>query len=395
MQLMPKHMATPSDRVVCYGIRGLAGTRLKTGIVKLALVALVLTVTAPGTAQAQSASCAQLNATLSTLSNNKDFRVLNVNQNKARELAGQIRNAESVFVRGGCQTLLNKSQKLTAECMRVARVIVKGRDDYAKLSASIETGQAVSQQREVALQQIARFGCNAGTNTTYNSQSEIKSPFARLFEQLFGGGQQVLDPYGYNPNGQTLRTVCVRSCDGYYWPISFSTVPEFLADDNATCQSQCPGSDVELYYYHNPGETPEDMINLAGAPYSSLPDAFRYRQEYDSSCSCKAPVTYGRIEVATIGGSSPGRAMVAYDDLDFPLPLRDPRQQTRVVEVAAIHVPLPRPRPVQPGEQGPATSPTPVETAASGDMQLLKFGDRVVRLVGPVTPYARSVAAGS
>lgn len=368
---------------------------MKTGIVTLALAALVFTVAVPATAEAQSASCAQLNATLNTLSNNNDFRVLQVNQNRARELAGQIQNAESVFVRGGCQTLLNQGQKLTAECMRVARVIVNGRDDYTKLSASIETGQAVSQQREVALQQIARFGCNTGASTTYNSQTESKSPFARLFEQLFGGGQQMIDPYGYNPNGQTLRTVCVRSCDGYYWPISFSTVSEFLADDAATCQSQCPGSDVELYYYHNPGETPEEMINLAGAPYSGLPNAFRYREEYDSSCSCKAPITYGRIEVASADGSTSGRAMVNYADLDFPLPLRDPRQKTQLVEVAAIHVPLPRPRPARPGEQGPATSPAPVETASSGDMRLIRFGDRVVRLVGPMTPYAQSGAAGS
>ena len=368
---------------------------MKTGITTSALVALVLAVTAPGTAEAQSASCAQLNSTLNTLSNNKDFRTLQANQIKARELSDQLQNAESVFVRGGCQALLNKGQKLTAECMRVARVIVKGREDYKKLSASIETGQAVSQQREVALQQIARFGCNAGSSTTFNSQSDTRSPFARLFEQLFGGGQQVLDPYGgYNPNGQTVRTVCVRSCDGYYWPISFSTVPEFLGDDEATCQSQCPGSDVELYYYHNPGETPEDMINLAGAPYTTLPNAFRYREEYDASCTCKAPITYGKIEVANAGGSSPGRAMVNYGDLDFPLPLRDPRRRNQVVEVAAIHVPLPRPRPPQPGEAGLASA-APVETATSGDMTLLKFGDRVVRLVGPMTPYARSRAAGS
>ena len=370
---------------------------MKTNIVSAALLSALLVLSFAKTVEAQSASCAQLNQTLRTLSNNRDFSNLKANQDKARELQGRLRDAESVFVRGGCQKVLNAGQKLSGDCMRVARVIVKGREDYDKLAASIETGQAVAQQREVALQQIARFGCGTNTNAPV-SQDTRKSPFTQLFEQLFGGGnnQQVIDDFGYNRNGSTLRTVCVRSCDGYYWPISFSTVAEFLGDDASVCASQCPGSDVQLYYYHNPGEDPEDMINLAGVPYTAMENAFRYREEYDASCTCKAQVDYGTIQLAGTGGGMPGRATVAFADVNFPLPIRDPRHQIEVSTIDAVHVPLPRPRPPQPGEPGaPAPGATPVVTAASSEMRLLKFGDRVVRLVGPDTPYARSVAAGS
>jgi hypothetical protein len=280
----------------------------------------------------------------------------------------------------------------------VARSIVNGRETYNQLAASIETGQAVAQQREVALQQIARFGCNSASSATVSSPSTEKSPFTRLFEQLFGGGrQQVVEDYGYNPNGQTLRTVCVRSCDGYYWPISFSTVPEFLGDDAASCSKQCPGSDVELYYYHNPGENPEDMINLNGAAYRGLPNAFRYREVYDSSCSCKAPINYGTIQVSATDATSPGRATVSFVDLNFPLPMRDPRRQSAVNIVEATHIPLPRPRPARPGEPG-ATQQGEipiVTTATTTGRRLIRFGDRVVRLVGPDTPYAQLGAKGS
>ena len=256
-------------------------------------------------------------------------------------------------MRGGCQAVLNAGNKLSSECMRVARFIVKGREDYNKLAASIETGQAVAQQREVALQQIARFGCGSGSSATATQQTRTKSPFAQLFEQLFGGGgQQVVEDYGYNPNGSTLRTVCVRACDGYYWPISFSTVAEFLGDDAAICANQCPGGEVDLYYYHNPGEDAEAMVNLDGVPYSALENAFRYREEYDPNCTCKAPISYGKIEIGGIDDSAPGRATVAFADLSFPLPLRDPRRQIAVSTIEAVHVPLPRPRPPQPGEQG-------------------------------------------
>lgn len=380
------------------GARDVAGADLKSGTLSAALISAVLVFSSVGAANAQSTSCTQLNTTLKTLSNNKDFRVLQANQDKARELAGQIQNAESVFVRGGCQAVLNKGQKLSPDCMKVARAIVSGRETYNKLAASIETGQAVAQQREVALQQVARFGCNSGSNATVTTENEIKSPFTRLFEQLFGGGnQRVVEDFGYNPNGQTLRTVCVRSCDGYYWPISFSTMSEFLGDDAATCSRQCPGSEVELYYYHNPGENPEDMINLAGAPYTATPNAFRYREEYDASCSCKAPINYGTIQIAGTDAIGPGRATVAFSDVSFPLPVRDPRRQIEVNTVAAIHIPLPRPRPARPGEPGaaPQGEIPIVTTATTQGLRLVRFGDRVVRLVGPDTPYARLAAKGS
>lgn len=370
---------------------------MKTGAFSAALISVLLVLSLAETALAQANSCAQLNQTLRTLSNNRDFSRLKENQDAARDLQARIRDAESVFVRGGCQKVLNAGQKLSSDCMKVARVIVRGREDYNELAASIETGQAVAQQREVALQQIARFGCGTGSSATSTQSSRAKSPFAQLFEQLFGGGnQQVIDDFGYNPNGSTLRTVCVRSCDGYYWPISFSTVAEFLGDDAAVCANQCPGSEVELYYYHNPGEDPESMINLNGVPYTAMETAFRYREEYDASCTCKAQIDYGSIQIAGLDTGGPGRATVAFAEVSFPLPLRDPRRQTEISAVEAIHVPLPRPRPPQPGEPGaPAPGAEPVVTASSSEMRLIKRGDRVVRLVGPDTPYARSGAEGS
>src|SRR5581483_2711788 len=42
-----------------------------------------------------------------------------------------------------------------------------------------------------------------------------------LFDSLFGPGT-VLNPD--TPTGNTYRTICVRSCDGFYFPISYSTV---------------------------------------------------------------------------------------------------------------------------------------------------------------------------
>lgn len=78
-----------------------------------------------------------------------------------------------------------------------------------------------------------------------------------FLENLFGGNNA--NPPGPPlPDSQiqsgTYRTVCVRSCDGFYFPISFATVPGRFADDERTCKNQCPASEATLFAYRNPGE---------------------------------------------------------------------------------------------------------------------------------------------
>lgn len=87
------------------------------------------------------------------------------------------------------------------------------------------------------------------------------------------------------PSG-TYRTLCVRLCDGYYWPVSFSTTRDGLGEDKETCEASC-GVPVKLFYYRNPDGQPEDAVDLKGEPYVQLANAFRYRSEYVSQCKCQ------------------------------------------------------------------------------------------------------------
>ena len=67
-----------------------------------------------------------------------------------------------------------------------------------------------------------------------------------------GGGFGGFDDDERPARGGSLRTVCVRLCDGYYFPISFSTSRERLAQDSKTCESRC-GSEGRLFVHRNPG----------------------------------------------------------------------------------------------------------------------------------------------
>lgn len=91
----------------------------------------------------------------------------------------------------------------------------------------------------------------------------------------------------------TFRTLCVRTCDGYYFPVSFSTTSAFFARDAETCSAMCPASETKLYFHRVPEEESEAMISLQGEPYTALPTAFLYRKRRtetaDPSCTCGRP----------------------------------------------------------------------------------------------------------
>jgi hypothetical protein len=102
--------------------------------------------------------------------------------------------------------------------------------------------------------------------------------------QAFDGEDRPPERAGFN--GGSYRTVCVRLCDGYFFPVSFATTPEHFTRDSAACSARC-GSPARLYVYPNPGGEPEQMIGLDGKPYSALKSAFLFRTNYDASCTCK------------------------------------------------------------------------------------------------------------
>jgi hypothetical protein len=114
-----------------------------------------------------------------------------------------------------------------------------------------------------------------------------------FLQNLFGGGNNNNNNPGapgvdLGPQSGTYRTVCVRTCDGAYFPVSFATVPGRFPDDEKTCKALCPAADASLFAYRNPGEDINQAVSISGQPYSSLPNAFRFRQEFNPSCACKA-----------------------------------------------------------------------------------------------------------
>ncbi|TMK01661.1 MAG: DUF2865 domain-containing protein [Alphaproteobacteria bacterium] len=106
-----------------------------------------------------------------------------------------------------------------------------------------------------------------------------------FFDNLFGG----VAPAPNAPLAGTYRTLCVRTCDGYYFPISYSTVPAKFAEDEQLCRRLCPAAEVTLYSHRNPGEDVARAVSISGRLYTELPAAFSYRKQLNPACNCRLP----------------------------------------------------------------------------------------------------------
>ncbi|WP_202911143.1 DUF2865 domain-containing protein [Ancylobacter sp. TS-1] len=112
-----------------------------------------------------------------------------------------------------------------------------------------------------------------------------------FIEQLFGVPREEAGPLDVQPlempKVSTYRTVCVRTCDGFFFPVSFAATPAKFGSDEAQCQRQCPGTEARLFAYRNPGEDIQQAVSANGQPYMSLPNALLFKKQYVAACSCR------------------------------------------------------------------------------------------------------------
>lgn len=93
-------------------------------------------------------------------------------------------------------------------------------------------------------------------------------------------------PGEWQGNARAYTTMCVRLCDGYYWPMSYAASGDATPVDEARCETSC-ASPAKLYRYPVPGGSTAGMRDRGGKPYADLPNAFRHKIEYVKDCRCK------------------------------------------------------------------------------------------------------------
>jgi hypothetical protein len=82
------------------------------------------------------------------------------------------------------------------------------------------------------------------------------------------------------------KTVCVRLCDGYYFPISHSSDRRQFYDDAQQCQARCGNSESRLFFM-SPQASISGARDQTGLAYEKLKTAFLYRKKLLKNCACR------------------------------------------------------------------------------------------------------------
>src|SRR5229473_1731397 len=287
---MPETLITPFSRwiLVCAALFGVAA---------LSVDASAQMSQAPPPQQGAPVNpmCPRLEAQLATIDRGggdpaKDEQIRRY-QDAAAKQQSELDRVTSQAKRMGCDSsgFFSLFSGQSAQCGPVNHQIQQMRANLEQITTSLERlrggfgGADRDNQRRSVLLALAQNNCGP------QYASAARGP-GNFLDNLFGNNNNNPGPPGADlgPQSGTFRTVCVRSCDGGYFPISFATVPARFPDDEKTCKSLCPATEATLFSYRNPGEDINQAVSINGQPYSSSPNAFRYRQEFNPSCSCKA-----------------------------------------------------------------------------------------------------------
>lgn len=208
-----------------------------------------------------------------------------------------------------------KQDQKRLRCLTSAVVIVRpdGGNDCGDLSKAIDrmeenrdiltaklqeirSGSAASQGSRTRLSEaLVANGCSPDTDATLASEPEEaqRVPYLDTLAEPYEVSRNVPgvlpDQPAPLPTGN-IRTLCVRTCDGGFFPISSNTSAMNFAQDAGQCQQMCPNTETELYFHAPEYSETSDMISaVTGRPYRDLPNAFAYRNRTageTKQCGC-------------------------------------------------------------------------------------------------------------
>jgi hypothetical protein len=174
-------------------------------------------------------------------------------------------------------------------------------------------GQIARMQANLADLQ-AREGGGAGDLVARYNAECLNAPArpTNIFEALFGGVARLVplpqmdareEPLDRGEEGAPNQAlpgekghvearsgsyaVCVRTCDGSFFPVSYTGAGSRADSLEEVCRALCPNADMALYSFPFGGTIDEAASSSNGEPYANLPNAGKFQQTYDPNCSCR------------------------------------------------------------------------------------------------------------
>ncbi|MCD2182011.1 DUF2865 domain-containing protein [Rhizobium sp. GN54] len=209
---------------------------------------------------------------------------------------------------GACASIISTINQMD----RNLQVLMKKRNEMSFVGGDpAERGRILAELSENGCGQAVALGASteAGLALEGGDLPEADDPYAAM--------PTTFDNWGAAPQEGPLRTVCVRTCDGGFFPISSAATPLDFRRDQRTCSMMCPQTETELFYQPLQSPGSGDMIStLTGRPYSALPNAYAYQsrdRSADKACGCDLAGYHRRMAGAGAGnvpdataGAAPG-----------------------------------------------------------------------------------------
>jgi hypothetical protein len=310
----------------------------------------------------RSPQCASIDARLRNLTGGSD--------------AGAVRRLRAE-VNAACAPAQRETQRVVRseparDTRRAGDVILHGTREDNQLDGRSRGGNFFTRlfggrNDEVIVEQV-RVDPAARSGTTQRTDAERE----RRRRDGAGSGSGEIRSLATGNGGKILRegssqTVCVRLCDGFYFPINNRSHSDNFNEELAMCVGRCPGADVSLYV-HGSGEAVESMRStVTGEPYARLPTAFAYRKTLVSNCGCGPDTTVATARSADealsylgAGGGSDAEAAATAAGTGNWTPLRAVYDATGKPLDLSIGVDQTAPR----KSASPASAQTPVEASS-------------------------------
>jgi len=329
----------------------------------------------------QNQLCTRLEAQLASIDRGNAGDPARAEQLRRYEEASSKQQAEldrmiAQTKRAGCEGsgffLFNALQTQSQQCVDLNRQISSMRANLDRINVDLQRlrGSDVDrgEQRRSVMVGLAQNNCGPQYRTAARAPGGF---FDQLFGRETGEGEA---PSGdlANPEAQSgsFRTVCVRTCDGFYFPVSYATSSSRFAQDEKTCQRMCPAAEVMLFSYRTTGEDITQATSINGQPYTALPNALKYRTEFNPSCSCKRAGQTWADALGKDEAVEPGDVVVTEERAkQMAQPPAQQKGQTKGKQPAA-----------QPATAAPAPAAADTAPPAAAESDPSKRG---VRAVGP------------
>ncbi|MFJ5369100.1 DUF2865 domain-containing protein [Bosea sp. CER48] len=241
------------------------------GMALLALAALA------GPAAAQSPSCDAWRSELESLQGRSggDPRAAQA----AQRVGGQLAQLTSQYRAMGCERTFGIFDSGPPQCGAMRAQLGQLQSQYATLQRQAQGGGV--EQRRAQLAAAINNNCRAQPRGFFETifgleprRGEIDSTLPEL------DPEQPTEPAKPRLGGP--QTVCVRTCDGFFFPLSNNA-----GNPDEMCQALCPGVETLAYGMSSGGDIQNAASRSSGQPYSSLPNALKYTRSFDAACTCR------------------------------------------------------------------------------------------------------------